>query len=128
RLGADGAGPAALEQLRRETHKSHGAAGSFGFWNASRLAAGMEVTAKDWLSRPGDTDVERGALTNQRVSAPRSTSVSPGRESQSFAVTSMPAASRDAFQKPKDPAAPWLLWVSRRSCSNAAGPAPSAPR
>src|SRR5439155_558577 len=62
-LDADGGDQEALEQLRRETHKIHGSAGSFGFWNASRLAAGMEVTAKDWLSRPGDTDVERGALT-----------------------------------------------------------------
>src|SRR5213080_5110281 len=53
----------ALDGLRRETHKIHGSAGSYGFWEASRLAAGMEVTAKDWLSRPGDTDVERGALT-----------------------------------------------------------------
>src|SRR5206468_3151081 len=62
-LDADGGDQEALEQLRRETHKIHGSAGSFGFWNASRLAAGMEVTAKDWLSRPGDTDVERGART-----------------------------------------------------------------
>lgn len=31
----------ALDALRRETHKIHGSAGSYGFWGASRLAAGM---------------------------------------------------------------------------------------
>src|SRR6059058_2439500 len=62
-LDADGGDQEALEQLRRETHKIHGSAGSFGFWSASRLAAGMEETAKDWLSRPTDTDVDRGSLT-----------------------------------------------------------------
>jgi CheY-like chemotaxis protein len=62
-LDAHGDDLEALEALRRETHKVHGSAGSFGFWSASRLAAGMEVTAKDWLARPGDTDVDRGSLT-----------------------------------------------------------------
>jgi len=62
-LDVDGGDTRALEQLRRETHKIHGSAGSFGFWSASRLAAGMEETAKDWLSRPTDTDVDRGSLT-----------------------------------------------------------------
>jgi len=42
----------ALDGLRRETHKIRGSAGSYGFWEASRLAAGMEETAKDWVARP----------------------------------------------------------------------------
>jgi len=62
-LDVGGGDTRALEQLRRETHKIHSSAGSFGFWSASRLAAGMEETAKDWLSRPTDTDVDRGSLT-----------------------------------------------------------------
>src|SRR5437667_277708 len=66
-LDADGGDQEALEQLRRETHKIHGSAGSFGFWNASRLAAGTEVTAKDWLSRPADTDVERPGLDGYSI-------------------------------------------------------------
>ena len=63
RLAATGGDPEALETLRRETHKIHGSAGSFGFMEASRLAAGMEATAKDWIARPGDTDMDRGGLT-----------------------------------------------------------------
>jgi len=54
---------AALEALRRETHKIHGSAGSFGFMEVSRLAAGMEATVKDWISWPGDPEVDRGSLT-----------------------------------------------------------------
>jgi CheY-like chemotaxis protein/HPt (histidine-containing phosphotransfer) domain-containing protein len=56
--------PAALEELRRELHKIHGSAGSYGFWSASRLAAGMEATARDWEARPDDVEVDRSALTN----------------------------------------------------------------
>src|SRR5216117_2408388 len=40
-----------IDALRRETHKVHGSAGSYGFMEASRLAAGMEATVKDWADR-----------------------------------------------------------------------------
>jgi len=62
RLLAAAADREALEELRRETHKIHGSAGSYGFMEASRLAAGMEATVKDWVARPDDPDVERGSL------------------------------------------------------------------
>jgi CheY-like chemotaxis protein/HPt (histidine-containing phosphotransfer) domain-containing protein len=52
----------ALDQLRREVHKVHGSAGSYGFMGASRLAAGIEATVKDWLARPDETHGGRGAL------------------------------------------------------------------
>src|SRR3989440_8083698 len=52
----------ALDRLRRETHKIHGSAGSYGFWEASRLAAGMEETAKDWVARPHEADLDRGSI------------------------------------------------------------------
>src|SRR6266516_2866395 len=42
-LDADGGDREALEQLRRETHKIHGSAGSFGFWNVARLAEIMRL-------------------------------------------------------------------------------------
>src|SRR5437773_1556969 len=51
-----------IDALRRETHKVHGSAGSYGFMEASRLAAGMEATVKDWAARPDEPDVERGSL------------------------------------------------------------------
>src|SRR5947199_7190855 len=62
RLVAAGGDREALDALRRETHKVHGSAGSYGFMEASRLAAGMEATVKDWAARPDDPDVERGSL------------------------------------------------------------------
>src|SRR6267378_2183122 len=62
RLIAAGGDRDALEALRRETHKIHGSAGSYGFMDASRLAAGMEATVKDWVARPDDKDVDRGSL------------------------------------------------------------------
>lgn len=62
RIAAVPGDPQSLDQFCREAHKVHGSAGSYGFWDASRLAAGMEETAKDWLARPDDPDVDRGSL------------------------------------------------------------------
>jgi CheY-like chemotaxis protein/HPt (histidine-containing phosphotransfer) domain-containing protein len=62
RLAVTGNDAEALDRLRRETHKIRGSAGSYGFWEASRLAAGMEETAKDWVARPDDTDLNRGSI------------------------------------------------------------------
>src|SRR2546426_11208039 len=62
RLAAAGGDREALEALRHETHKVHGSAGSYGVMEASRLAAGMEATVKDWAARPDEPDVERGSL------------------------------------------------------------------
>src|SRR5438445_65576 len=63
RLAAASDDSEALEALRRATHKIHGSAGSYGFMEGSRLAAGMEATAKDWVAWPGDPEVERGPIT-----------------------------------------------------------------
>ena len=52
----------ALEAFRREVHKVRGSAGSYGFAEASNLAAGMEETAKDWLAHPGDQQMDRAAV------------------------------------------------------------------
>src|SRR6266566_1569401 len=62
RLAVAGNDAEALDGLRRETHKIRGSAGSYGFWEASRLAAGMEETAKDWVARPNDADLDRGSI------------------------------------------------------------------
>src|SRR5216117_831912 len=53
RLVAAGGDREALDALRRETHKVHGSAGSYGF---------MEASVKDWAARPDEPDVERGSL------------------------------------------------------------------
>jgi CheY-like chemotaxis protein len=52
----------ALDTFRREVHKVRGSAGSYGFPNASDLAAGMEETAKDWILHADDVQLDRGAL------------------------------------------------------------------
>src|SRR6266702_650977 len=62
RLTAAGNDREALAMLQGETHKIHGSAGSYGFAQASRLAAGLEATAKDWVARPDDPEVDRGSL------------------------------------------------------------------
>jgi len=62
RLAVAGNDAKALDRLRQETHKIRGSAGSYGFWEASRLAAGMEETAKDWVARPNDADLNRGSV------------------------------------------------------------------
>src|SRR5260370_916202 len=62
RLSAAGNDRSALETLHREIHKIHGSAGSYGFADVSRLAAGLEATMKDWVARPDDPEVDRGSL------------------------------------------------------------------
>ena len=52
---------AAIEELRREAHKLRGSAGSFGFAQASVVAAELEDAAKQWLTQPADGVAARGA-------------------------------------------------------------------
>ncbi len=67
RLVADGEDTAAIEELRRDAHRLHGSAGSFGFPQASIVAAELEMAAKRWLEQP-----ENGSAGNR------------GRESRAF--------------------------------------------
>jgi chemotaxis protein histidine kinase CheA len=53
--------PAVVEGLRRELHRVHGTAGTYGFAEASRLAARMEEQAVRWAAAP-ELDVERRAV------------------------------------------------------------------
>src|SRR5216117_1231015 len=111
RLVAAGGDREALDALRRETHKVHGSAGSYGFMEASRLAAGMEATVKDWVARPDDADVERGSLARWFVKrlgellgvAVPETSVPPPRPpSRPLAK----APQRPAYRRPPPPPLP----------------------
>ena len=43
RLATDGTDPKALDEFRRESHKIRGSAGSYGFAEATRVAAEMET-------------------------------------------------------------------------------------
>jgi CheY-like chemotaxis protein/HPt (histidine-containing phosphotransfer) domain-containing protein len=60
RLIAAGDDTTAIEQLRRDAHRLRGSAGSFGFPQASVVAAELEEAAKHWLERPGNGVADRG--------------------------------------------------------------------
>lgn len=60
RLIGAGDDSAAIENLRREAHKLRGSAGSFGFAQASVVAAELEDAAKQWLAQPADGVAGRG--------------------------------------------------------------------
>lgn len=61
RLIAAGDDVAAIEQLRRDAHKLRGSAGSFGFHQATVVAAELEEAAKQWLTQPTHGVATRGA-------------------------------------------------------------------
>ena len=54
--------PEVVEALRRELHRVHGAAGSFGFPEASRLAAELEDAAVRWMADPSLDSDRRAAM------------------------------------------------------------------
>src|SRR2546422_6835754 len=60
----------AIDALRRETHKVHGSAGSYGVMETSRLAAGMGGTLKDLGAPPAETGVGTGALAPRFLKRP----------------------------------------------------------
>ncbi|PYO75552.1 MAG: hypothetical protein DMD64_00085 [Gemmatimonadetes bacterium] len=60
RLIAAGDDTAAIEDLRRDAHRLRGSAGSFGFPQASVVAAELEEAAKQWLEHPGNGVADRG--------------------------------------------------------------------
>src|SRR5882672_10084839 len=103
RLVLAGGDREALDALRRETHKVHGSAGSYGFMEASRLAAGMEATVKDWAARPDDPDVERGSLARWFV---KRLAELLGVEVPDASATPAPPADDPAWIVPPPPAAP----------------------
>jgi CheY-like chemotaxis protein len=67
RLIAAGDDTAAIEELRRDAHRLRGSAGSFGFPQASVVAAELEEAAKRWLEKPGNGVGDRGQATRAFV-------------------------------------------------------------
>jgi len=68
RLVTGGDDTDAIEALRRDAHRLRGSAGSFGFPQASIVAAELEMAAKRWLERPSNGGVEnRGQETRAFV-------------------------------------------------------------
>jgi CheY-like chemotaxis protein/HPt (histidine-containing phosphotransfer) domain-containing protein len=60
RLITAGDDTAAIETLRHDAHRLRGSAGSFGFPQASVVAAELEEAAKRWLEHPGNGVADRG--------------------------------------------------------------------
>src|SRR6266496_284043 len=67
RLIASGDDTAAIEALRRDAHRLRGSAGSFGFPQASVVAAELEEAAKQWLESPGNGVADRGMAARDFV-------------------------------------------------------------
>src|SRR5689334_24202864 len=61
--------PEVVDALRRELHRVHGSAGSFGFPEASQLAAELEEIAIRWGSDPGLDVDRRAAMTAEFANA-----------------------------------------------------------
>ena len=61
--------PEVVEALRRELHRVHGAAGSFGFPEASKLAAELEEAAIRWVTNPTLDVDRRAAMTAEFANA-----------------------------------------------------------
>ncbi len=60
RLIATGDDTAAIAELRRDAHRLRGSAGSFGYPQASVVAAELEEAAKRWLEEPANGLGDRG--------------------------------------------------------------------
>jgi CheY-like chemotaxis protein/HPt (histidine-containing phosphotransfer) domain-containing protein len=67
RLIAAGDDTAAIEALRRDAHRLRGSAGSFGFPQASVVAAELEEAAKQWLEKPANGVLGRGQAARSFV-------------------------------------------------------------
>ena len=70
-LGAEPAAPETIEALRRELHRVHGTAGSYGFSEASRLAAKLEQRVAAWEQDPALESTQRATIIGHFVSALR---------------------------------------------------------
>ena len=60
RLILSGEDREAIDELRRAAHRMHGSAGSFGFPQATVVAAELENAAKQWLEQPDNGGANRG--------------------------------------------------------------------
>lgn len=61
--------PEVIETLRRELHRVHGSAGSYGFAEASRLAAAFEERAIRWAADPSLDRDRRAAMAEHFAGA-----------------------------------------------------------
>jgi CheY-like chemotaxis protein len=107
--------PEVLESVRRELHRVHGTAGSFGFPDASRLAGVLEARAVRWAADPAYDRGTRGAIIAHFASA---------LEAHVCGLPGPPAAAKPAAAAPSAaPAAP----VTQPTAAAAPAPEPTVP-
>ncbi len=107
RLIASGDDTAALEALRRDAHRLRGSAGSFGFHQASVVAAELEDAAKQWLDHPanggvGDRGQEARAFV-RRLAAALFTKQAAAPPVQTTPVVVAPEPPSTAIDRPPPP-------------------------
>ncbi|HKS07886.1 MAG TPA: response regulator [Gemmatimonadaceae bacterium] len=68
---------AVLESLRREVHRLHGSAGTYGFDDASRLAAALEARLVAWSSDAHAEPEQRGLIVGNFIRALRTSVLTP---------------------------------------------------
>jgi chemotaxis protein histidine kinase CheA len=78
RLAGTPESPDALASLRRELHRVRGTAGSYGFAEASRLAAALEQRALRWAVEPALDHGRRSTAVLAFVDALRAALDAPG--------------------------------------------------
>ena len=96
RLIATGEDTEAIEALRRDAHRLRGSAGSFGFPQASVVAAELENAAKQWLERPANGANDRGQAARgfvRRLAAALFTKQPPSAATPSAQLPPLAAAS-----------------------------------
>lgn len=64
-LGTTPTAPEVIEAVRRELHRVHGTAGTYGYHDASRLAAKLEERAVRWAADPMVDREQRGRMIEQ---------------------------------------------------------------
>jgi len=86
--------PEVVEALRRELHRVHGAAGSFGFPEASRLAGELEEAAIRWVTEPSLDVDRRAAMTAEFANALEMCVLGAGYTPPAEALPSLPTSER----------------------------------
>jgi CheY-like chemotaxis protein/HPt (histidine-containing phosphotransfer) domain-containing protein len=99
-LATNPTAPEVLETLRRELHRVHGAAASYGFPEASQLAADLEERAIRWATDPALDRERRASMTEDFANALDAHLGSPAEPSPVPLVPPLPNAA------PRIPAAP----------------------
>ncbi|HRN53952.1 MAG TPA: Hpt domain-containing protein, partial [Gemmatimonadaceae bacterium] len=85
-LQRDPAAPEVVEALRRELHRVHGTAGSYGFHEASRLAGALEPVAVKWAADAQLDRDRRAGIVRQFVRS-LAASLQPGQAESSPPAT-----------------------------------------